>query len=206
MKAEVAGLYALTPETDDTPALLAAVRTVLENGARLVQYRDKSADVARRHEQAAELLILCRAFGVPLLINDDVRLADLSGADGVHLGETDTSPAHARLILGPDRLIGVSCYDRLERALDAVRAGADYVAFGSFYPSATKAGAVRAPLRLLGEAKRALRLPVVAIGGITPDNAAHLRDAGADAVAVLGGVFADPDSAAAAARLAALFG
>ncbi len=205
MKAEIRGLYAITPEMPDTAALLAKVKAALSGGARLVQYRSKSRDVALRHEQAAELRALCRAHAVPLIINDDVRLAVLTDADGVHLGEEDASLREARINLGPDKIIGVSCYQDLARARRAEAEGADYVAFGSFYPSPTKPGARPCPIGLLAEAKGALKLPVVAIGGITPENAAALVAAGADAVAVISALFDAPDIAAVAAQFDSLF-
>lgn len=205
MTADIRGLYAITPETADTQLLLDKVRAALEGGARLVQYRGKSNDAGLRHEQAAELLELCHAYHVPLIINDDVRLAALANADGVHLGSEDASLKEARINLGPDKIIGVSCYQDLALAKKLQGEGADYVAFGSFYPSTTKPGARPCPIALLSEAKRALRLPVVAIGGITPDNAAALASAGADAVAVISALFDAPDIAAVAAYFDSLF-
>jgi thiamine-phosphate pyrophosphorylase len=205
MKAEVKGLYAITPEMADTAALLDKVKAALQGGARLVQYRSKSEDAALKHEQASELLQLCRAHGVPLIINDDVRLAALTDADGVHLGEEDASLKEARINLGPDKIIGVSCYQDLALARRFAAEGADYVAFGSFYPSPTKPGARPCPISLLTEAKKALRVPVVGIGGITPDNAGPLVRAGADAVAVISALFDAPDIALAAAQFDSLF-
>jgi thiamine-phosphate pyrophosphorylase len=205
MKAEIKGLYAITPEMADTAALLDKVKAALQGGARLVQYRSKSEDAALKHEQASELLQLCRAHGVPLIINDDVRLAALTDADGVHLGEEDASLKEARINLGPDKIIGVSCYQDLALARRFAAEGADYVAFGSFYSSPTKPGARPCPIGLLTEAKQALKLPVVAIGGITPDNAGPLVRAGADAVAVISALFDAPDIALAAAQFDSLF-
>ena len=187
------GLYAITPETADTAHLLAQVEAALTGGAAAVQYRDKSDDVARRHEQASELVALCQRYRVPLIINDDLRLADLCGADGVHLGRDDGSVAKARVILGPDKFIGASCYQNLESALAAQAEGADYVAFGSFYPSATKPQAVRAELALLHAARAPIHVPIVAIGGITTANALALLEAGADSLAVLSALFDAPD-------------
>ena len=181
MPPAISGLYAITPECADTESLLRQVEAALSGGVHLVQYRNKEGDVALRHEQASELLALCGSFHVPLIINDDMRLADLTGADGVHLGKDDGSVREARLILGPDKIIGASCYDDLQLALDAEAHGADYVAFGSFFPSPTKPGAVAAPLTLLHEAKRSLNIPIVAIGGITRGQRAPLIEAGADA-------------------------
>ena len=205
MTAEIKGLYAITPETPDTQTLVDKVKAAIEGGARLVQYRSKSSDVGLKHEQAAELLELCRAYHVPLIINDDVRLAALTNADGVHLGEEDASMKEARINLGPDKIIGVSCYQDLALAKKFQGEGADYVAFGSFYPSSTKPGARPCAIALLSEAKQALHVPVVAIGGITPDNAAALVNAGADAVAVISALFDAPDISAAAAHFDSLF-
>jgi len=170
-----------------------------------VQYRDKSADVARRHEQASELVALCRRFGAPLIVNDDLRLADLVDADGVHLGRGDGSLREARIILGKRKFIGASCYQSLDLALAAQTAGADYVAFGSFYPSPTKPAAGRASPDLLREAAPRIHLPIVAIGGITLTNAPLLLDAGADCLAVLSALFDAPDIRASAHDLNQLF-
>ena len=199
------GLYAITPEAADTDRLLTQVEAALAGGAAAVQYRDKSNDVARRHEQASELLALCRQFDVPLIINDDLRLADLSGADGVHLGRDDGSVAKARVILGPDKFIGASCYQSLDLARAAQADGADYIAFGSFYPSSTKPKATLAEVALLHAARSVIHVPIVAIGGITPANALPLLDAGADSLAVLSALFAPPDIRAAAYAFNQLF-
>lgn len=200
------GLYAITdagllPDERLTDAVAAAIR----GGARLIQYRDKSHDSARRLAQATALNALCQDHDVPLIINDDVELAFAVGAAGVHLGQDDADIATARARLGPRALIGVSCYDRLDLALNAARAGADQVAFGAFFPSPTKPTEIRAPLDLLQQARAQLDLPIVAIGGITPDNAAALLAAGADYLAVVSGVFAQPDIQIAARRYATLF-
>ena len=199
------GLYALTPETTDTERLLTLVEAALAGGVAAVQYRDKSGDVARRHEQASELVALCRRFSVPLIVNDDLRLADLTDADGVHLGRDDGSLREARIILGRDKLIGASCYQSLELAQAAQAAGADYVAFGSFFASPTKPAAPRASLDLLRDAAPVIHVPLVAIGGITLANAPQLLDAGADCIAVLSALFDAPDVRAAAHALNQLF-
>lgn len=199
------GVYALTPPEADTDRLLARVKAALEGGISALQYREKTGDVALRHAQASELLPLCRGHGVPLIINDDLRLADLVGADGVHLGAADARLAEARIILGADRCIGISCYQSLQLAREAEAGGADYVAFGSFYPSPSKPQAPRAQLDLLRAAREVLRLPIIAIGGITSNNAPALLDGGADALAVISAVFDAPDPRAAAMQLNALF-
>jgi thiamine-phosphate pyrophosphorylase len=199
------GVYAITPETADTARLLSQVEAALLGGVAAVQYRDKSGDVARRHEQASELVALCHQFHVPLIINDDLRLADLCDADGVHLGRDDGSLREARIILGKDRLIGASCYQSLELAQAAQAAGASYVAFGSFFASPTKPAASRADTALLRAATQAIQIPLVAIGGITLANAPSLLDAGADSLAVLSALFEAPDIRAAAHDLNQLF-
>ena len=200
------GLYAITDALlipDDR--LTEAVEQAILGGARLIQYRDKSHDDARRLTQARTLNELCQHHEVPLIINDDVELAAQVGAAGVHVGKDDSAFAIARARLGGNALIGVSCYDRLDLALEAVRAGADYVAFGAFFPSPTKPTEIRASVALLRKARATLNVPIVAIGGITPDNAPLLLDVGADALAVVSGVFGQPDIQAAARRYANLF-
>lgn len=199
------GLYAITPEIADTGRLLAGVEAALRGGAAAVQYRDKSDDVARRHEQATELVALCRRYGAPLIVNDDLRLADLADADGVHLGRDDATIREARIILGPDKFVGASCYQSVDTGRAAETAGADYVAFGSFYASPTKPAAPRADVDLLRAAATALHVPIIAIGGITPVNAAALIDAGADSVAVLSALFDAADVEAAARTFNQLF-
>ena len=199
------GIYAITFETDDTERLLTQVEFALAGGVAAVQYRDKSDDVARRHQQASELVALCRQFGVPLIVNDDLRLADLADADGVHLGREDASLREARIILGPDKFIGASCYQSLDLARAAQAAGADYVAFGSFFASPTKPAAPRADAALLRQATEAIHVPIVAIGGITLANAPQLLDAGADSLAMLSALFDAPDVRAAARALNRLF-
>ncbi|HEV2220840.1 MAG TPA: thiamine phosphate synthase [Casimicrobiaceae bacterium] len=205
--ARLAGLYALTPEVSDSATLVAKVAMALAGGAEAIQYRNKSAPAALRRAQARLLAGLCVRCGALFIVNDDVDIAREVDADGVHIGEDDGGVAQARAMLGPDRLVGVSCYDEWERARRAIDAGADYVAFGSFFASATKPDATRADPSLLARAA-SLRVPVVAIGGITSTNAATLIDAGATAVAVIGDVFARDDLPAierAAAAIAALF-
>lgn len=193
MATTIKGLYALTPETRDTAALLDKVERCLRGGAALVQYRSKSDDAALKHEQASELLALCREFHTPLIINDDLNLAALIEADGVHLGEHDASLKDALINLGPDKIIGVSCYQDLDLAKKLAAQGASYVAFGSFYPSITKPEARPCPIELLVQAKASLSVPIVAIGGITIDNASALVKAGADALAVISALFDAPD-------------
>lgn len=206
MRYRLEGLYVITPDNRRGPsALVRSVEQALIGGARLVQYRDKSADDARRLHEAAALRVLCSAHQVPLLINDDVELAAAVDADGVHLGRDDGSIAAARRRLGKQRLVGVSCYDQLTLARQAADAGVDYVAFGSFFSSPTKPQAVRASLDLLRQSRTELAIPAVAIGGISPENGAALTDAGADMLAVITAVFGAADITAAAQSFAHCF-
>ncbi|MEW5756232.1 MAG: thiamine phosphate synthase [Pseudomonadota bacterium] len=200
------GLYVITDRELLANRLIEAVEEALRGGARIVQYRDKGADQARREHEAKALLALCRRYHVSLLINDDVDLAQRVGADGVHLGQEDLALTEARARLGEQAMIGVSCYNRLDLAQAAQEAGADYVAFGRFFSSQTKPNAVQASLDLLRQAKRELRIPVAAIGGVTPENGRSLVEAGADMLAVIHGVFGPANIEATAARYAALFG
>lgn len=203
----MAGLYAVTPECADTRRLVAQVAAAVDGGAALVQYRNKALDAAQRRAQARTLAATPAVRRALLIVNDDPDLACEVDADGVHVGEDDGSVGEARARVGPDRIIGVSCYDDFDRARAAVDAGADYVAFGSFFASPVKPDARRARIELLGRA-RTLGVPVVAIGGITASNAATLLDAGADAVAVISDVFAHErlaDIARAASALARLY-
>jgi len=200
----IKGLYAVTPDIADTALLVAKVETVLAAGARLLQYRNKQADERTRREQAAALRDACRRHGATLIINDDVALAAALDADGVHIGVDDAALLDARTQLGADKIIGVSCYADLARARTAAAQGADYIAFGSFFASTVKPGAVRAPLSLL-QAARTLGVPIVAIGGITLANAGALIAAGADAVAVVSALFAAPDADSATRRFGQLF-
>ncbi len=192
------GLYLLTPDERDTARLLDRVGAVIDQ-ASLLQYRNKLADAALARTQVAALIPLCRAHGVPLLVNDDWRMAAAEGADGAHLGKDDGDLAAARATLGAQAILGASCYDSLARADAAAAAGASYVAFGACFPSPTKPDARRVAPGVLRDARR-LGLPVVAIGGITPDNARSVVEAGADLLAVISGVFDAHDPAAAARR------
>lgn len=196
------GLYAITDgPRADFPTV---ARAALEGGAAMLQYRDKTHDAARRLREACALSAICGEFDVPLIINDDVELAHASRAAGVHLGEDDDEFAAAHAVLGTNAIIGVSCYDSLQRARDAAAAGADYLAFGAFFPSITKPGARHAKTDLLRDA-REFGLPLVAIGGITTENGRSLIAAGADYLAVISALFGASDVRVAAQRFAALF-
>ena len=202
MSARLRGLYAVTRPGPD---LVADVAAALRGGARIVQYRDKTDDAERKLDEARQLKALCAAGGALFIVNDDPQLARAAHADGVHLGRGDRAIAEARAMLGERALIGVSCYDSLARARTAAAAGADYLAFGSFFASPTKPDAPRATLGMLGEARVEFDLPLCAIGGLTPANAAPVIAAGADLVAAISGVFDADDVAAAAAAYTQLF-
>lgn len=197
------GLYAITPEGLSPEVLVARAERALLGGARLLQYRSKDADPQRRAATARQLATLCRRLGATFIVNDDVDLALAVDADGAHLGreDGDLDAARARL---RGKLLGVSCYDRIELARTAVAAGADYVAFGSVFASPTKPAAVRAPLSLFTQA-RTLGIPLCAIGGITIANAPTLIRAGADLLAVVSDLFDADDIAARAGAYVQLF-
>jgi len=201
----VHGLYVITPDEADTEVLSRKVSQAIAGGAKLVQYRNKMASPELRLIQAKALLGLCRLQGVPLIVNDHLDLALAIDAGGVHLGGEDGDVASARRALGDNRLLGASCYNRFELAVAAREAGADHVAFGAAFASPTKPGAVSAPHALYARARSELGVPVVAIGGITADNAAQVVGAGASAVAVITDVFSADDIEAAARRYSALF-
>lgn len=199
------GLYVITPQRyPDSARLRSEVRQALEGGAAMVQFRDKSGDADWRRSVAAAIQAECAYFEVPLIVNDDAQLAAEIGAAGVHLGRDDPRPDEARAVVGPNAVIGVSCYDDLDRARVAVQHSADYLAFGSVFPSGNKPQAVHCPLGLLGEARQ-FDLPLVAIGGITPENGRAVVEAGADSLAVIAAVFDAADIRRAAADFAEIW-
>jgi len=204
-QASLRGLYAVTPDDPLLPRMSALVREALTGGVKVVQYRNKAAPPPLFRAQAAELLRICRAAGALLIVNDNPEIAADIGADGVHVGREDGGAARARAIIGPGKIIGVSCYDDLSIAERAIAEGADYIAFGAMFPSSVKPGAVAAPLSLLGEAKARFDVPVCAIGGIKTGNVQSLIDAGADMAAVITDLFDAPDIAAQARAYQALF-
>lgn len=199
------GLYAITPENPDGARLLANVEAALTGGCRLVQYRDKTSAAPERVVRAQALRRLTLAHDARLVINDDMALAFVVKADGVHLGRDDGNLVAARALLGPDSILGASCYADFSAAQRAATAGADYVAFGAVHPSPTKPNAVPAAVDLFFRAKTALTVPSCAIGGITLDNAPALIAAGADLLAVITDLFDAPDIAARAAAYQRLF-
>ena len=186
------GLYLVTPNWDDTSALIDATGLALRAGAALVQYRHKGASPELRREQASQLLALCRRFQTPFIINDHLDLCLELGADGVHVGGTDASVTQARKALGHGKIVGASCYGDKQLARDASAQGASYVAFGGFYPSKVKQYPVTTPPDIVSWAKAEIALPCVVIGGMTPANAAPLVARGADMVAAISSVYGAP--------------
>ncbi len=199
------GLYIVTPDWDDTHKLLNITEAALRGGAALVQYRHKTAGAELRREQAQCLLDLCRSYQRPFIINDFVELCQELDADGVHVGGTDASVAAVRAALGPDKIIGASCYGDLQLAHDAHRAGASYVAFGGFYPSRVKKYPVTTPPDIVMQSKQEIPLPAAVIGGMTQENSAPLVARGADMVAAISSVYLAANPQAAAREFANLF-
>lgn len=199
------GLYLVTPDWDDTQKLLEITELALKGGAALVQYRHKTANAGLRREQAECLRALCHSYARPLVINDFVDLCLAIDADGVHVGGTDAAVAEVRAALGPDKIVGASCYGDLQLAHQAHAAGASYVAFGGFYPSRVKKYPVTTAPAIIGQSHADIPLPVVVIGGMTVENAAPLVAAGADMVAAISSVYLAADPQAVARRFAGLF-
>ncbi len=202
---KINGLYAITPELENTNNLLDKARQVLEGGAQLLQYRNKSASRVLLKEQAGLLLQLCREFGVPLIINDYLDLAIEIDADGLHVGQQDTSLLNAKNQLGCNKIVGASCYNNLDLALQAEKEGVDYVAFGAFFPSLTKPNTVPVTVSLIGEAKKKIAVPIVGIGGIRLTNAKTVIQSGCAAIAVCSDLFQSGNIKAKAAQYAQLF-
>ena len=185
----IKGLYAITPDSADLNTLIQKTKSAIEGGAFMVQYRSKIQDRDVKMQQCAAILRLCREHNVPCIVNDDVDMCRILEADGVHLGEKDDNIAEVRHILGEDAIIGSSCYDQLDRAKSAQKEGASYVAFGAMFATSTKPNAPRASLALLKEAKREIQIPIVAIGGITVNNAHDVIKTGIDAIAVINSLY-----------------
>ena len=185
----IKGLYAITPDMADLNTLIQKTQSAIEGGAFMVQYRSKIQDHDVKMQQCAAILRLCREYEIPCIVNDDVDMCRSLEADGVHLGEKDDNIAEVRRILGEDAIIGSSCYDQLERAKQAQKEGASYVAFGAMYPTSTKPNAPRATIGLLREANSQIQIPIVALGGITVNNAHDVIETGVDAIAVINSLY-----------------
>ncbi|MCL1886349.1 MAG: thiamine phosphate synthase [Betaproteobacteria bacterium] len=200
------GLYIVTPDWDETDKLLDVTEKALKGGATLVQYRHKTAGPEQRREQAAALQALCKRYNVPFIINDYVDLCLALDADGVHVGGTDESVADVRAQVGPDKIVGASCYGEMDLVRNAVKEGASYVAFGGFYPSRIKKYEVTTPIHIVGDAKKELPdMPGCAIGGITLENAIPLVKQGVDMISVISSVYMADDPQAAARAFADLY-
>jgi len=189
----ISGLYAITPDEADTSVLLAKVEAALQGGVSLLQYRNKQASYKLQAQQASAILPLCRQYQVPFIINDSVELCLMLDADGVHIGADDGNIAEVRAKLGADKILGASCYSRFDLAVSAQQAGANYVAFGACFASSTKPNAPVASLDLFKQAQARLHIPVVAIGGITLNNAPLVISAGANSIAVINAIFSQDD-------------
>lgn len=205
MAGVIRGLYAVTPDEADTGTLLDKAACALRGGAAVLQYRNKTATAALKRQQAAALAALCHAHKAIFIVNDDAGLALEVDAHGVHLGGEDGDLAETRRRIGPAKLLGASCYNRMELAIAAKAAGADHIAFGAAFTSPTKPAAVNAPIDLYRRAAAEIGLPVVAIGGITLENAGTLIAAGVDAVAVITDLFGAQDIEQRAVAFKALF-
>ena len=199
------GLYLVTPDWDDTDRLLQITAQALQGGVALLQYRHKHADMVLRRTQIAALLPLCRRYKTPLIINDHLALCQEFDADGVHVGGTDQSVAQVRAVLGPEAIVGASCYGDLQLAFAAQRDGASYVAFGGFYPSRVKQYPVTTAPDIVAHCRAQIDLPIVVIGGMTPQNAVPLVAQGADMVAAISSVYNAAQPLLAAQQFAQLF-
>ena len=199
------GLYLVTPDWDDTQQLLEITEAGLRGGAAVLQYRHKTANAALRREQAECLQALCRTYKVPFIINDHIDLCLELDANGIHVGGTDETIAAVRAAVGPDKIVGASCYGDIALAREAHRNGASYVAFGGFYPSKVKKYPVTTPPEIVAQSKREIPLPAVVIGGMTRENSAPLVAQGADMVAAISSVYLAGNPQSAARAIADLF-
>ena len=201
----IKGLYAITPDMADLNTLIQKTQLAIEGGAFMVQYRSKIHNRDVKMQQCAAILRLCREYEIPCIVNDDVDMCRVLKADGVHLGEKDDRIAEVRRILGEDAIIGSSCYDQLNRAKLAQKEGASYVAFGAMFETSTKPNAPRATLELLREAKSQIQIPIVAIGGITMNNAHDVIKTGIDAIAVINSLYESNSIKETAETLSSMF-
>ena len=181
------------------------VEKSIKSGAQIVQLREKNTPENEIIKLGQELLEVTRKYGVPLIINDSPELTKKIGADGVHLGGDDTSVTNARAILGSEAIIGVTCYNQIERGLTAVESGADYVAFGTPYYTPTKPEREPTSIEILEEAVKLItQIPIFAIGGITKDNATPILETGVNGIAVITSIFGSSDPQSAARELATM--
>ena len=189
----IKGLYAVTPDEKNLYTLSSKVESCIRGGARLIQYRSKGLSKTEQNKQAREIKMVCDRYKVPLIINDNVELCRIINANGVHLGEDDDSLEKARLVLGPSKIIGVSCYNSIDRVRKAVDRGATYIALGACFPSKTKPHAPTASLDLIDLVLKNFKIPVVAIGGINLENIELLTNKGISCVALINSLFKGKD-------------
>ena len=200
----IKGLYAVTPDEKDLFTLSSKVEACIKGGARLIQYRSKTLSKTEQNKQAKEIKIVCDYYKVPLIINDDIELCRILDADGVHLGEDDDSLEKARLILGPSKIIGSSCYNSIERVMKAVDKGATYIALGACFPTTTKPNAPKASLDFIALVLKEFKIPVVAIGGINLENIELLINEGVNCVAMINSLFKVKDIEGTARKFSSL--
>ena len=189
----IKGLYAVTHEEKDSCVLSSQVESCIKGGARLIQYRSKTLSKIEQNKQAKKIKTICNYHKVPLIINDDIELCRILDADGVHLGENDDSLEQARLILGPSKIIGVSCYNSIDRVKKAVDNGVTYVALGACFPTTTKPNAPIASLDFITLVLKNFKIPIVAIGGINLENIELLTNKGINCIAVINSLFKKKD-------------
>lgn len=205
-KDKLKGLYAITDENLIAEETFSeSIESALLGGVSIVQYRDKSADQKKRLQQAKAIRALCTQYQATCIINDDIELAKTVNADGIHLGKDDTELSYARQVLGEDAIIGISCYNDIDLAIDAEKNSADYVAFGTMFSSPTKPDAVCATPEMISRAKQQLSIPVCAIGGITGENIQQLIQHQADMAAVISSLFSADDIKTTANNLSQYF-
>jgi len=202
----LSGLYLVTPDWDDTQKLIASSELALQGGAKILQYRHKTADAALRKQQAQALQTLCKRYAATFIINDHVDLCIELDADGIHVGGTDASVAQVRALVGPEKIVGASCYGDLQLAHSAHQQGASYVAFGGFYVSRIKKYPVTTPFDIVSQSKKSIPLPCVVIGGMTIENCQPLIAQGTDMVAAISSVYMTDNPETAASAFVSLFG
>jgi thiamine-phosphate pyrophosphorylase len=200
----IKGLYAVTPEEKDSCVLSSQVESCIIGGARLIQYRSKTLSKIEQNKQAKKIKTICNYHKVPLIINDDIELCRILDADGVHLGENDDSLEKARLLLGPSKIIGVSCYNSIDRVKKAVDKGATYIALGACFPTITKPNAPIATLDLISLVLKEFKIPLVAIGGINLENIELLINEGVSCFALINSLFKTKDIEGTASQFSSL--
>ena len=201
----IKGIYAITPEEADSKVLVEKVENCIRGGANLIQYRAKQLSEDLKYIQAEYLKKLCDKHNTPLIINDDVELCLHLNAFGVHLGAKDDNLTTARKLLGPDKIIGISCYNDWKRVEKAVDGKADYIALGACFPSLTKPAAPQVKLQMIAEIIKKYRIPVVAVGGIDLKNVDLLIQQGVECVALINSLFKEKNIETVTQKFSQLF-